>query len=528
VVGDTLPAILGERAGVANKARNRFSGIVAVRLGSTGVATVTGSGSQWNNKYNLSVGDSGHGTLNIEAGGVVNVAQGSNLGRLAGATGVATVSGNGSRWNNGRQLSLGYLGTGTLNVDAGGVVNNTDGYLGSTSAATISGSGSQWNNSNGLFLGGTATGDAGMGTLNLEGWGQVNVGNDWYTGIGTVLTVSDTGSNGTLFVRNGSVINNSGSGQIGLNSGSAGVATVTGDGSQWNNSSEMVVGSAGQGTLSIEGGGLVSNTFSYLGSLPGSTGVATVSGANSQWDSSDFLAVGLLGKGTLNIEAGGTVSNTFGYLGYLPNSTGVARVSGSGSQWQSFNDIYVAHYGAGTLKITGGGLVSVAETLTIDFDTNGDGFINMSTGGMLALFGEADDSLAEFLDLIDGTDAIRYWDAGIADWANITGATYGNDYTLSYLTAGDLTGYTLLRVGMVGDFDGNGIVDGGDFSFWQSDPGVGPLSDWEAHYGMAAPIAAVSATVPEPATSVLALATLGLAMNRRRRRPFSIRYSWTV
>ena len=67
---------------------------------------------------------------------------------------------------------------------------------------------------------------------------------------------------------------------------------------------------------------------------------------------------------------------------------------------------------------------------------------------MLALFGKAKNSLVEFFDLIDGTDAIRYWDDGIADWADIMGATYGDDYTLSYLTEGELTGYTLLTVGV--------------------------------------------------------------------------------
>ena len=45
-----------------------------------------------------------------------------------------------------------------------------------------------------------------------------------------------------------------------------------------------------------------------------------------------------------------------------------------------------------------------------------------------------------------GTDAIRYWDDSVSDWADITGATYGEDYTLSYLTAGDLAGYTVLTV----------------------------------------------------------------------------------
>ena len=65
---------------------------------------------------------------------------------------------------------------------------------------------------------------------------------------------------------------------------------------------------------------------------------------------------------------------------------------------------------------------------------------------MLALLGDADDSLADFLNLISGTDAIRYWDDSISGWADITGATYGVDYTLTHLTTGDLTDYTMLTV----------------------------------------------------------------------------------
>ena len=70
----------------------------------------------------------------------------------------------------------------------------------------------------------------------------------------------------------------------------------------------------------------------------------------------------------------------------------------------------------------------------------------MATGGVLALNGRADGSLTDFLGLVDGTDAIRYWDESISGWADITGATYGQDYTLNYITEGDLAGYTALII----------------------------------------------------------------------------------
>ena len=98
------------------------------------------------------------------------------------------------------------------------------------------------------------------------------------------------------------------------------------------------------------------------------------------------------------------------------------------------------------MNITDGGLVSVRRSLTIDHNGDGDSFVNMSSGGMLALKGNADNSLTAFLGLINGSDAIRYWDDSISDWDNITNATYGDDYTLEYLSTGNLAGYTMLTV----------------------------------------------------------------------------------
>ena len=300
------------------------------------------------------------GNLNVEAGSLVSSTLGF-VGRDPSSTGVATVTGSGSQWN-ADFLPVGLFGDGTLNISAGGLVSNKSGYLGyipgSTGTANVTGNDSQWNNSHSLFLGGSEFSDGGIGAMNLLETGQVNVGNDRYMKSAAALTVSDFGSNGNLWIRNGSMVINSGIGYLGYSSGSTGMATVTGSGSQWNNSSDLYVGRLGNGTLNVEAGGVVSNKFGGIGVGSGSTGVATVTGLGSQWNNSSDLYVGWSGQGMLNVEAGGVVSNTSGFIGNSIGSIGVATVTGSGSQWNNSSILDVGSSENGTLNVVAGGVVS--------------------------------------------------------------------------------------------------------------------------------------------------------------------------
>ena len=413
---------LAIRGGVSVESKK---GYIGYKAGSTGVVTVDGSGSTWICSGVLDclyVGDSGQGTLNITNGGAVSASRGaySCIGHYSGSTGVVTVDGIGSTWTIGCDggLYVGGEGQGMLNITNGGTAICSWGAScdigkssGSTGVVTVDGSGSTLTCSGGLGL---AVGIYGQGTLNITNGGAV--------------------SNHT--------------GRIGYLSGSTGEVMVDGSGSTWTNS-RIYVGYKNygqQGMLNITNGGSVVSNSCSIGGYSGSRGVVTVDGSGSTLTCSG-IGVGSSGRGTLNItNGGGAVSNDRGYIGNNSGSTGMVTVDGIGSTWTNSGVLYVGRDGRGTLNITGGGLVSVAGTLTIDYDEDGDGFINMASGGMLALYGDADDSLADFMEMINGTDAIRYWDDSILDWADITGAIYGQDYTLSYLTEGDLTGYTMLTV----------------------------------------------------------------------------------
>jgi T5SS/PEP-CTERM-associated repeat protein len=213
-------------------------------------------------------------------------------------------------------------------------------------------------------------------------------------------------------------------------------------------------------------------------------------------------------------------------LGAVASSTGTATITGVGSKWTNSEALYVGYSGNGVLTITAGGLVSVRGTLTIDSDGGGDSFVNMAAGGMLALWGDADDSLAQFLDLVAGTDAIRYWNADLAGWTSLTAATLGADYTLQYQGAGDLTGYTLLTVlapGPPGDFNLDGSVDGADLLAWQRGNSPMPnsaedLANWQTNFGSSATTPATTA-VPEPETfALVGLASASLLLGCRSMR----------
>jgi T5SS/PEP-CTERM-associated repeat protein len=237
-----------------------------------------------------------------------------------------------------------------------------------------------------------------------------------------------------------------------------GAVTVGGVGSTWTNGGELYVGYRGDGTLSITGGAMANNVWNgYIGNVDG-TGIVTVQGVGSYWNNDGTLYVGYSGEGTLNITDGAIVRNRSGYLGYEYVS-GTVNVQGEGSCLINNGSLYMGRYGTGLLNIFDGGLVAVGGTLTMSKFSFSDGFINMDSGGKLALYGKADDSLSQFMSLIEGGsyDTIRYWseaiiiDAGRGGpgWASILYAPYdGVDYTLEYLTEGDLAGYTVLTVGV--------------------------------------------------------------------------------
>ena len=275
--------------------------------------------------------------------------------------------------------------------------------------------------------------------------GNVEPANPATWGATTVGLIGKT-ADGTMEINGNSDVSNL-YGHIGYGAGITGEVVVDGAGSTWTNGSGLFLGNNGDGTLEIRNGGVVKAGNVYMGYVAGSSGEALVDGDGSGLTNAFYFHVGANGGAEVDVINGGLVSSVHGYIGFNAGSTGEVTVNGVGSKWANSGNLVAGYNGDGTLEILNGGLVSIAGILAIDFDGDGDGFIDMATGGMLALSGVADDSLGDFLGLISGTDAIRYWNGSA--WDDITNATEGVDYWLDYHTTGDLPGYTMLTVGVV-------------------------------------------------------------------------------
>jgi len=441
-----------------------LDGYIGYGPDSTGVVTVSGVGSSWTSSAKLTVAShlGGAGRLEITDGGAVN--GGVMVVTGVDATGVVTVRDAGSiltMW----RLDVGMSGPGVLNVSDGALVKVSD----STSVSRSAGTGII-DLDNGTLTTGSlhaVWGDLrGRGTINtnglvsdmdllfddehsltrtfaLDGPGHDITVNLDVNGLGAMG--AGCRSQGSMLISNGLTVRSS-YGYVGFNSGSSGIVTVNGIGSTWANSKRLYIGFSGDGRLEINNGAAISSDDGYIGANSGSRGVVTVSGPGSTWASSDTLYVGNHGYGVLEITNGGSVSNEDCRIGHGSASRGVVKVKGVGSTLTISDDLRVGYRDNGTLSIAYGGLVSVGNYLTFDYSRTAGSYVTMTTGGMLALKGNAAGSLGEFMGLIYGTDDIRYWDESVGGWANIAGAIAGYDYRLTYLTEGDLAGYTMLTV----------------------------------------------------------------------------------
>ncbi|MGB0767328.1 MAG: hypothetical protein ACPGYV_06425, partial [Phycisphaeraceae bacterium] len=300
--------------------------------------------------HTFDIGNSaGDGRLRINAGSSLTQTGFTLLGRTAGSTGSATVSGPNSTWTSGDNIHIGHIGQGSLRIEVGGVVTNTEAFMGDSvnarGSATVTGDGSQWHNSGRLIVGNAGHAD---------------------------LTVSDGGA---VIAANG---------YLGYNAGVTGTATVTGVDSTWEISEKFLVGVYGSGTLDIENGGQVASGYgsgndAVLGNFAGADGRVNVHGIGSSWLHSGNMDIGSQGTGRLDIRSGGTVEvagttvvGGNGVINLGPNGTLKTHTLDLGGIDGRLN------WTGGTLELAGGIADTAVSTIVAGATLAGTGTINGS------------------------------------------------------------------------------------------------------------------------------------------------------
>ncbi len=273
---------------------------------------------------------------------------------------------------NSRGLVIGSLEneTGNLLIQGGSSLINTTSTPGGSGGIVPGGGGQNQDIFTGQARLGLYADSAGTATV-------TGAGSQWQNSSALAVGVS---GQGTLSINGGGSVTNT-VGTIGQNSGSNGTVTVNGGSSQWLNSSALAVGVSGQGTLSINGGGSVTNTVGTIGQNSGSNGTVSVNGGSSQWLNSNALNVGNLGTGELSIENDGLVTSNWGYLGNNNSGFGTVTVTGAGSKWQSSNQIFVGRAGTGTMSIEDGGLVTNNSWAAVGLDSGSSGNVTVTGVG---------------------------------------------------------------------------------------------------------------------------------------------------
>ena len=344
------------------------------------------------------MGVEGTATFDIAGGSDANSLVG-RIGATATGIGTATVSGAGSTWNTTNQLEVGNFGQGTLLIESGGSVTaGTSVFIGAEATGvgivTVDGAGSS--------LGATffaLVGQSGQGTVNVTNGGDFTsnsgtlganagssgtvtvdgVGSTWTIG-GGGLSVASSGQ-GTLTIQNGGVVSSGSTIRFGEDTTGVGSAVVTGAGSSLTAVTSIVVGHVGTGTLTISNQGQATSAAGVLGNFGGSSGTVTVTGAGSAWTVTNALTVGSEGQGNLLVQNGAALSvANLTLLGDQAGSQGSVTITGAGSTFTT-NDLTIGNGGTGALTIANGGAVTVnAGTVSLAGGAAA-GTLNIGNGG---------------------------------------------------------------------------------------------------------------------------------------------------
>jgi fibronectin-binding autotransporter adhesin len=194
---------------------------------------------------------------------------------------------------------------------------------------------------------------------------------------GGFLLIGDFGT-GTLTMDSGATLS-AGIASIANNTGSHGLATVTGAGTAWTPSS-LDVGSSGTGELDVLAGGNVTAGAFNIGNDVGASGKVVVSGTGSAISGTTFVGATGGSTGEVDVLAGATMSGFLTIGGGTGN--GSVTVSGTGSTITSsgVSAGSTAAGGGAHITVSSGGKLTVTGSLSVGRSA-ATGTLTMNTAG---------------------------------------------------------------------------------------------------------------------------------------------------
>jgi len=295
----------------------------------SGNSLVTIDHSTWTNSDFISVGGSGNATLVIQNAANVSTASSHTIGDAIGSHGSLLVDGNGTHLSSASFMTLGNGGIGNLTIqNAANVTDSGNAGFGvsggSAGSALVTGNNSLWTIMNGMTIGYTA-----------NATGNLTVQNHAVVAVSGAPSFLASAANSTASV------------------------LVTGAGSRFTNSAQLIIGADGSATMNVSNGAVVtcapaaslSGTAAAVGEEGIGSGILNLSDPGTQFLASGHVNVGSGnngagttngGSGTLSLLNGALLSDLNGYVGRWAGSVGNATLSGANSTWQNSGSFFIA------------------------------------------------------------------------------------------------------------------------------------------------------------------------------------------
>lgn len=378
------------------------SGILGRRTGSTGNATVSGTGSQWNNAGVITVGLSGSGEILVEKGAQLT----SDSGNIS--NGSIHITGTGSHWETGDLAIARFTPAdtvGNLTISNGASVTSYQSLIGhfgfgSAGHATVTGNDSIWKIQShpiivnpqfqgDLFIGG---GNSLRSTLSIQDGGRVEVDK----------TTAISGSTNYLSLQNGTLQTKmliadrshlKGTGNIqsqGLSG--TGYSPLDFNGNSTANllvndqtdDIQITVNATDKSEISVDhlrirNGATITTESVRIGRLSDEQGQAQVSGDGTTWINQGSIDVGRHGTGKAIIEKQAHLESLFINIGNNETATGDLRIKDSGTRVTA-GSLQVGEEGVGKLELTEGATLRTG-TANLGRFSGGDGTVNLSGEG---------------------------------------------------------------------------------------------------------------------------------------------------